>query len=178
MEKGKVIFLNGATSSGKTTIAKAIQKTADENYYHLSNDLFYDIEEQMYNPRFYTDTETYMAEAVVLMYHFAKVLVEQGTNVIIDGMFHEDEGYLIKYGKTNYDSLLDILAGVNLFMVEVFCPLDECRRRNIARGDRREEHSKQQHEIMNRTVKYDFFVDTSIDSAQTCTDKILKAFQR
>ena len=30
MEKGKIIFLNGVTSSGKTTISKAIQETADE----------------------------------------------------------------------------------------------------------------------------------------------------
>ena len=58
-------------------------------------------------------------------------------------------------------------------MVEVFCPLEECRRRNIARGDRGENQSHEQNEIMNKTVKYDFCVDTSVDSAIECARKIL-----
>ena len=30
MDKGKIIILNGVSSSGKTTLAKAIQNTLDE----------------------------------------------------------------------------------------------------------------------------------------------------
>ena len=177
MKKGKIIFLNGVTSSGKTTIAKEIQKTAAENFYYVSNDVFFDLESKIYNHRFYADdTGAYMAEAVVLMYHFAKTLAEQGTNVVIDGMFYEADEYVEKYGKTNYDSMRDILSGLAVLMVEVYCPLDECRRRNIARGDRGENQSEEQQEIMNKMIRYDFRVDTSMNSAEECAAQILSEF--
>lgn len=40
MEKGRIIFLNGVTSAGKTSIVKAFQERTGEFYYALSNDLF------------------------------------------------------------------------------------------------------------------------------------------
>ena len=175
MKKGKIIFLNGVSSSGKTTIAKAIQKAADENFYHLSNDMFANLVGEMYNPKFFVDgeVEKYFAEAVVLMYHMAKTLAEHGTNVVIDGMFHETKEYIEMYGKTNYGNMQHILSGLNILMVEVFCPLDECKRRNIARGDRDENQSDEQSRIMCKDIDYDFMVDTSIDSAEECATKIL-----
>lgn len=46
MEKGKIIFLNGVSSSGKTTLAKKlVEKIPD--YYHLSIDDFDWILEKM-----------------------------------------------------------------------------------------------------------------------------------
>ena len=40
MNKGKVIVLNGVSSSGKTTLAKAMQEAFDEPYIRLSIDDF------------------------------------------------------------------------------------------------------------------------------------------
>ena len=40
MEKGKIIFLNGVTSSGKTTIVEALQERRDVFFYVVANDLF------------------------------------------------------------------------------------------------------------------------------------------
>ena len=40
MEKGKIIILNGASSSGKTTLAKALQDRMDDLTYILSLDDF------------------------------------------------------------------------------------------------------------------------------------------
>lgn len=40
MEKGKIIFLNGVTSSGKTSIVEALQDTDDIFFYVVANDLF------------------------------------------------------------------------------------------------------------------------------------------
>ena len=179
----KIIFLNGVTSSGKTTISKAIQKIAEEQFYYLSNDMFFPIEHQMLHDKYIQEVgekaeEKYMAEAIIMMYRFAKVVSEQGINVIIDGMLEERTGFNEYYKRTHYDILLDIFTGFNVLMVEVFCPLDECRRRNIARGDRGENQSQEQHDIMNKKIKYDFFVDTSIDSATECAEKILKEVYR
>ena len=40
MSKGKIIFLNGTSSSGKTSIAKTLQEILDEAYMHVSVDTF------------------------------------------------------------------------------------------------------------------------------------------
>ena len=40
MEKGRIIYLNGVTSSGKTSIVEALQKRRDVFFYVVANDLF------------------------------------------------------------------------------------------------------------------------------------------
>lgn len=40
MEKGRIIFLNGVTSSGKTSIVDALQDREDIFFYVVANDLF------------------------------------------------------------------------------------------------------------------------------------------
>lgn len=40
MEKGRIIFLNGVTSSGKTSIVDALQEREDIFFYVVANDLF------------------------------------------------------------------------------------------------------------------------------------------
>ena len=40
MKPGNVIVLNGTSSAGKTTVAKALQRIMDEPYLHTGNDQF------------------------------------------------------------------------------------------------------------------------------------------
>ena len=40
MEKGEIIFLNGVSSSGKTTLAKALQERLVEPFFLLNMDTF------------------------------------------------------------------------------------------------------------------------------------------
>lgn len=40
MEQGKIIFLNGISSSGKTTLVRALQDSLDGYYFHTSIDQF------------------------------------------------------------------------------------------------------------------------------------------
>lgn len=40
MDKGKIIFLNGVTSSGKTSIVEAMQNYDEPFFYVVANDLF------------------------------------------------------------------------------------------------------------------------------------------
>ena len=40
MNKGRIIFLNGVTSSGKTSIVEALQERNDVFFYVVANDLF------------------------------------------------------------------------------------------------------------------------------------------
>ncbi len=40
MDKGRIIFLNGVTSAGKTSIVEALQERDDIFFYVVANDLF------------------------------------------------------------------------------------------------------------------------------------------
>jgi adenylylsulfate kinase/chloramphenicol 3-O phosphotransferase len=182
MDKGNIIFLNGVTSSGKTSISRTIQEIDKNYFYYLSDDTFYHFYWDMFHDKYdeqiikYGLVDRYEAEAKVFMYQFAKMISMQGVNVIIDSVLMETNGFTDKYKRSNYDILQDTLSEIKLLMVEVYCPLEECKRRNIVREDRRENQSYEQHEIMNKNINYDFFIDTSINSTNECAQKILKKF--
>jgi len=40
MQNGRIIFINGVTSSGKTSIVEALQERDDIFFYVVANDLF------------------------------------------------------------------------------------------------------------------------------------------
>lgn len=46
MEKGNIIFLNGISSSGKTTLEKVLQDSLQEPYFRISADAFFTIAPQ------------------------------------------------------------------------------------------------------------------------------------
>lgn len=61
-----------------------------------------------------------------------------------------------------------------LDIVEVYCPLDICKKRNIERGDRYETQSEEQSILMAKNISYSMKVDTSIYSPAECADAIVK----
>ena len=104
------------------------------------------------------------------MYHTAKLFSDMGKNVIIDSILVERDGIA-----PHYDRMKKILRNNPLDIVEVFCPLDICRQRNIDRGDRYEKQSEEQAELMATDIQYSLRVDTSKLDPDECADAILKA---
>ena len=68
----------------------------------------------------------------------------------------------------------EILKDNPLDIVEVYCPLEICRERNIARGDRFENQSQEQFELMAENIMYSMRVDTSVMSSAECAEAIVK----
>jgi len=166
MEKGRIIFLNGVTSSGKTTIVEALQARKDVFFYVVANDLFEEMIGEQYLRENYWK---YLGEVIIMMYHTAKLFSDMGKNVIIDGILVEREGV-----EPHYARLLDILKDNPLDVVEVYCPLEICRERNIARGDRYESQSEEQAALMAKDIRYSMRVDTSVSSPEECADQIIR----
>ena len=165
MEKGRIIFLNGVTSAGKTSIVEAIQERDDVFFYVVANDLF----QEMVGEKFLRENYwKYLSEVIILMYHTAKLYSDMGKNVLIDGILVERDAI-----KPHYQQLLEILKDNPLDIVEIYCPLDICRKRNIARGDRQENQSDEQHQLMAKNIAYRLRVDTSLHSSQACADMII-----
>lgn len=76
--------------------------------------------------------------------------------------------------KPHYRQLIEILKNNPLDIVEVYCPLDICRQRNIIRGDRYETQSQEQYDLMAENIKYSLRVDTGIYSPEECANKIIR----
>lgn len=166
MEKGRIIFLNGVTSSGKTSIVEALQERDEIFFYVLANDLFQETIGEKYLRENYWK---YLSEAVLLMYHTAKLFSDMGKHVILDGILVEQQEI-----KPHYAQLKDILKDNPLDIIEVSCPLSICRERNIARGDRYETQSEEQAKIMAKDICYRMKVETDRYSAAECADQIMR----
>ena len=167
MNKGRIIFLNGVTSSGKTSIVEALQERDDVFFYVVANDLF----QEMVGEKFLQENYwKYLSEVIILMYHTAKLYSDMGKNVLFDGILVERDEI-----KPHYHQLLQILKENPLDIVEIYCPLDICRKRNIMRGDRYETQSDEQHGSMAKDIAYRFRVDTSLHSPAECANMIIDA---
>ena len=166
MNKGKIIFLNGVTSSGKTSIVDALQERRDVFFYVVANDLFQEMVGEQYLQE---DYWKYLSEVIIMMYHTAKLYSDMGKNVLIDGILVEREEI-----KPHYKQLMDIMKDSPLEIVEVYCPLDVCKQRNIERGDRYESQSEEQAELMNPEIRYSMRVDTGVSSPEECAEQIVK----
>ncbi len=167
MEKGRIIYLNGVTSSGKTSIVEALQKRRDVFFYVVANDLFQEMIGEDYLKE---DYWKYLGEIIIMMYHTAKLFSDLGKNVIIDSILVERDGIA-----PHYDRMKAILRDNPLDIVEVYCPPELCRQRNIERGDRYATQSDEQAKLMAADIQYSLQVDTSRLSPDECADTILKA---
>ena len=135
-------------------------------FYVVANDLF----QEMVGEKFLQDNYwKYLSEVIIMMYHTAKLYSDMGKNVLIDGILVEREEI-----KPHYEQLKAILKDNPLDIVEVYCPLEICRERNIARGDRFENQSQEQAELMAANIKYNMRVDTSAMSSAECAEAIVK----
>lgn len=170
MPKGRIIFLNGVTSSGKTSIVEALQDREDCYFYVVANDLF----QEMVGERFLRENYwQHLSRVIILMYHTAKLYSDMGNDVLIDGVLVERPEIA-----PHYQQLTDILADNPLSIVEVACPLEICRKRNIARGDRYENQSAEQAEIMARDIRYAMTVHTDKNTPEECAEAIVRELMK
>jgi chloramphenicol 3-O phosphotransferase len=165
MASGTIIFLNGTSSAGKTSIARAFQQLVDVPYMHLAVDLFLHTIPMKYwessslgaiNPTF--------AAFVSGFHHSIAAFVGAGNNLIVDHVLQEPLWWA---------ECAQLLAPLRAVLVQVFCPLDELERREAARGDRVSGLARFQFHRVYRDTLYDLAVDTSHASAVECAAQIL-----
>ena len=165
MGKGTIIYLNGVTSSGKSSIVTELRKRKLA-FFYLSDDIFEDhIIDIEYNSAEYWKN---LAEAVFLMYKTAKLFSDHGKTVIIDSMLLEKPEFA-----PHYETMLKIFSSSPLLLIHIHCPLEICRQRNLSREDRFEMQSHEQDSVMAKNVNYDLEIDTSVLSVQEAAQKLL-----
>jgi chloramphenicol 3-O phosphotransferase len=162
MQKSHIIFLNGASSSGKTTLGRTLQPMLDQPYFYFSSDqlvaanILPEVDRTLHTgqrawrtirPRFFAGFHRCIA-----------ALATAGNSLIVEHVL-EVQSWL--------DDCVQLLAPFDVFFVGVHCSLEELERRERERGDRTlGEGRSHLVEGVHTWGVYDFEVDTSVASPQ------------
>lgn len=162
MEYGKVILISGTSSSGKSTLAKGLQKSLAEPFLHLQLDSYIEM-----LPR--TDDGDMFRRMVRGLNRSIAVMSEEGNNLIVDHVLI-DNAWLYQ--------LLDLLRGRYVLFVGLHCPLEELERRERGRDARRQGFARQQFVGIHKGKTYDLELDTSALSPEECVALVLKSYNQ
>lgn len=151
-EPGKIILLNGASSAGKSTLARAVLQRIPEPFLHWSFD---HLRESGVLPmeRIRSGEIDWapMRQAVFDGLHrCVPALAAAGSNVLVDHII-EDDGWLA--------DLVRLLAPFDVFFVGIHCPLFDLERREALRGDRAVGEARRDLERVHRHAVYDLELD-------------------
>ncbi|WNB90887.1 phosphotransferase-like protein [Bacillus sp. NEB1478] len=162
MSKGRIILLNGVSSSGKSTLSKKlVEKLPD--YFHLSIDDFDRVIEMMEN----RDQNKLIPVPTEYFFHRTVAMFsDKGINLVVDQVMHD---------QFSLEDCLETLNEYPVFIVGVHCPLEELERREGVRGDRTIGQAKNQLKFVHQqNERYDINVDTYHDGIEACVDKIVE----
>lgn len=177
----KIIFLNGCGSSGKTSIARAIQHESSDLWLSFGVDTFIDMipfgRQESYlkfipgqNERGPTMHAESGSEGVKLfsgMPKFAEMLAAKGNNLIIDEVLFDEEAL---------KAYVYHLKAYTVYYIGVFCDLEVMQEREVLRRDRCVGLSNDQIDRVHQGAlnSYDFKVDTTAISSFEAARRILK----
>jgi chloramphenicol 3-O phosphotransferase len=179
----KIVLLNGIGSSGKGSIAKALQTITTEPFLHVEMDAFLDMLPE--NSFGHPDGLTFEAVleggklSVVItsgpvaertfrgMRHAIAAMARQGNNLIVDDVMMAKEQ--VEYA--------ELLAAFELHLVGVFAPLEVLEERERQRGDRMIGLARWQYGRVHKGMTYDLELDTSKATPIECARLIKQRFR-
>lgn len=171
MDYGKVIFINGTSSSGKTSIVRALQNLLEEPYLEAGIDKFIWMLPERYLDRPLWDDVLGLADRAGKaghsltsgMHRAIQALSKAGTNVVADHVLVEPEWAR---------DCADLFADLPAYLIGVHCPLDVLEERERSRKNRTLGQAKLQFPVIHKYVAYDLEVDTSLLSPEKCASRI------
>ncbi len=190
MASGTIIFLNGTSSSGKTTLAHALQERLVEPFQHVALDQFRDGLPAKYrglNAPAGTTGERGLNvipvrqddNSIFTQVRFGEdgqkllrgmrrailSLAQEGNNIIIDDIIL-DQSFL--------DDYLDVMADERLYFIGVRCPLSVIEQREAQRLGRFPGTAESHFISCHAHDTYDVEVDTSALTPAACAGLIVK----
>lgn len=162
-EKGKLIILNGVSSSGKSSISKSLQEKVKECYLHFRMDSFWD----MVPSHIEANSENF-PELKDAMIDSLRAILLKGYNVIADVVCMPEQ----------MEVMLRKLDEFAPYVVFVSASLDELMTREVERGDRKLGLAKEQYEDMYKDSTYDFKIDTTNSMPDDVAEQILESYSK
>ncbi|MFI6345531.1 chloramphenicol phosphotransferase CPT family protein [Streptomyces sp. NPDC050560] len=162
MGSGRIIFLNGTSSSGKSSIARELLEILDDGvFFHLAVDSF----NAMRSRRSLGEEELDAALRRTRMgfHRSVAAMAEVGNDIVVDHVLSEPWRLL---------DCLAVLPPEDVLFVGVHCPLDELVRRELSRGDRPPGLAARQYAVVHAHGDYDMECDTSTASPRACAQRI------
>jgi chloramphenicol 3-O phosphotransferase len=164
--RGRIVLLNGASSSGKSSIGRALLPLLPDPWFLVPVDAIGAMRSTVH-ARVLDATEiAAMLRRTRLGYHRAvAALASAGNDVIMDYPLNE---------RWRLADLLTTLDGYDVTLVEVRCDPQELERRERARGDRPAGLARSQTAVYG-IGELDIAVDTTSKSAEECAMTIAQA---
>lgn len=164
--RGRIILLNGASSSGKSSVGQALLPLLPDPWFLVSVDAISGMRSTVHRCALDGDGIGEMLTRTRRGYHRAvAALASVGNDVIMDYPLSE---------RWRLDELLDVLMGYDVTLVEIRCSREELDRREQARGDRPAGLASSQSTVY-AYGEYDIAVDTTSDDPITCATTIVDA---
>ena len=149
-QPGTVIYLNGTSSSGKTSLARVLRRQLNDPYAVVSLDNFGDN-----------------------LHQTVRSLAHAGNNLIVDTV----ESLGGHGGCAPLERGLLTLTNVPVVFVRVDCALEEAERREKERGNRQIGLARMQFYPVHEHGEYDIVVDTTRDSVEECARQVIEFLQ-
>lgn len=162
-----VLFLNGTSSAGKTSIAKAFQRLYAEPCLYASVDAFIFMFAD--HVRANDAVRRQVLPPVIFAFHQSlPTLARCGFPVIVDHVIEAREWAV---------ECAVALAGLRAYFVGVHCPLEVLEERERQRGDRQIGFARWQFERVHAYGAYDFTLDTSVLSPDESARQLITLLQ-
>jgi len=184
-DRGRIIVINGTSSSGKTTLVRAVQAAMPDLWLEMGIDRFayalpgrvngqpswpllfaYVRPDGRSDGPFTIETTALGQRFIAGMHATAAALAESGLNVIVDHVILEP-GWVAEMRR--------LWASFDVLFVGVRCPLDVVLERERSREDRTIGQAEAQFDVVHRWTTYDVEVDTSILTPADATSRIVDA---
>lgn len=182
---GRVVILNGAPRSGKSTIARAVQTSLEGQWMNLGVDAVMATTPEEWRPGIglrpggeRPDLEPIVLDLYRALFASIAALARQGIDVVSDVGLHEG------YSRPLHllDEMAATLSSFEVVLVGVRCPIETIMaRRNADRsghylaGAGIPEPVRRWQEAVHRPGLYDLEVDTSVMSGEDCAAEIAAA---
>jgi len=161
-----IIFLNGTSSAGKSTVAHALRENLDGVWLHVTLDAFF----RLLPPDFMQDPtwgDRLDWDEVLIGFHAMVAQIPRtGYPVILDHVCTSARWR---------DQCVDIFRDYRVLYVGVSCPLAELRRREEARGDRNPGIAEEHLAKYKAAGPFDVEVDTHAATPEECAKQIIAA---
>ncbi|MGW1538379.1 chloramphenicol phosphotransferase CPT family protein [Streptomyces aureus] len=168
MTRGRIIFLNGTSSSGKSSIARELLDVLDDGvFFHMAVDGFGAM--RTGRPLGAEELDLALRRTRMGFHRSIAAMAEVGNDVVVDHVLSEHWRLL---------DCLSVLRAEDVLFVGVHCPLEELVRREQVRGDRPSGLAAQQYAVVHRHGDYDLECDTGTSTPRECAERIREFLPR
>lgn len=180
--KSRVILINGVSSAGKGTLARALQAIAETPFLHVQMDGFLEmLPAAMFgSPEGYVSETTLEAGRPVTAIHSGPMMATlmrgmrraiaamaaEGADMIVDDVMWGDD----------FADYRAVMAPFEFRAVGLTAPLEVVEQRERQRGDRTLGLARWQYDRVHQGVDYDLVIDNSAASPEACAARIKAAF--